>query len=51
MTQRRSVTPPPWDEVAERLTEATGGKIHVRGQMLRRWVVAAEAERTKEAAK
>lgn len=46
MEQRKSVNPPPWDEVADRLAEATGGKIKVRGQMLRRWVLAAEQERT-----
>lgn len=44
MSERKSVSPRSWDEVAERLAVVTGGKVRVRGQMLRRWVQAAEAE-------
>lgn len=45
MEQRRRVKPPNWDEVAERLEEATEGQISVRGDVLRRWLLAAEAAR------
>lgn len=45
MDQRRSVKPANWDEVAKRLALATDGKVQVQGVMLRRWVIAAEAER------
>lgn len=48
MDQRRSVRPAPWDEVAYRLTQETGGKIQIRGAMLRKWVEAAEIEREQQ---
>lgn len=49
MDQRRSVTPPNWDEVARRLSVATDGKISIRGDMLRKWLLAAEAEAERNA--
>lgn len=45
MDERRSVSPAPWDEVAQRLTEATDGDIKIGGAMLRRWVSDAEAKK------
>lgn len=45
MDERRTVSPPPWDTLAYRLTARTDGTIQVRGAMLRRWVSAAESER------
>ncbi len=45
MDQRRSVTPAPWDDVAQRLVRETDGEVQVRGQMLRRWVQRAEQDR------
>ena len=45
MDQRRSVKPANWDEVARRLALATDGEISIRGDMLRKWLLAAEAER------
>lgn len=51
MEQRKSVRPPSWDEVARRLSDVTSGQIKVGAQMLRKWVLAAEAEQAKGAAK
>lgn len=45
MGERRSVRPPNWDELAYRLTAATDGEIQIKGEMLRKWLLAAEAER------
>lgn len=45
MEQRRSVRPPNWEEVARRLVEATDGRVQIGGEMLRKWLIAAEAER------
>ena len=44
MEQRRRVKPPNWDEVAERLESATSGDVEVSGEILRKWLIAAEAE-------
>lgn len=43
MGERRSVRPPNWDELAYRLAAATDGEI--KGEMLRKWLLTAEAER------
>lgn len=45
MRERRSVRPPNWDELAYRLAAATDGEIQIKGEMLRKWLLAAEAER------
>lgn len=45
MGERRSVRPPNWDELAYRLTAATDGEIQIKGEMLRKWLLTAEAER------
>ncbi|WP_460477723.1 hypothetical protein [Brachybacterium huguangmaarense] len=45
MDQRRSVRPANWEEVASRLSSATGGKVRVGGDMLRKWLIVIEAER------
>ncbi|MDN5685859.1 MAG: hypothetical protein L0G94_04135 [Brachybacterium sp.] len=45
MDERRSVSPAPWDEVAQRLAEVTDGDIKIGGAMLRRWVSDAEAKK------
>lgn len=42
MEQRRSVRPPNWAELAERLAEETEGAVQVKGEMLRKWLLAAE---------
>jgi hypothetical protein len=45
MDQRRTVSPPSWELLADRLADETEGAIRVRGTMLRRWIAAAEAQR------
>lgn len=45
MDERRSVRPPNWDELAYRLAAATGGAVQIKGEMLRKWLLAAESER------
>lgn len=45
MGERRSVRPPNWDELAYRLAAATDGEIQIKGEMLRKWLLTAEAER------
>lgn len=45
MEQRRSVRPPNWSQLAERLGTETGGAVVVKGDMLRKWLLAAEVER------
>lgn len=45
MEQRRSVRPPNWAELAERLATETGGAVVVKGDMLRKWLLAAEGAR------
>lgn len=47
MDERRSVRPPNWDELAYRLAAATGGAVQIKGEMLRKWLLTAEAERGK----
>ncbi|MGP9747221.1 hypothetical protein [Brachybacterium sp. AOP29-B2-41] len=46
MGQRRSVRPPNWAELAVRLTTETEGAVVVKGDMLRKWLLAAEDTRT-----
>lgn len=46
MEQRRSVRPPNWAELAERLDAETHGAVVVKGEMLRKWLLAAEDART-----
>lgn len=48
MDERRTVDPPSWDVLAERLEKVTEGSVHVGGVQLRRWVRAAEAARDSE---
>lgn len=45
MEQRRSVRPPNWAELAERLATETDGAVVVKGDMLRKWLLAAEDAR------
>ena len=45
MEQRRSVRPPNWAELAERLAAETAGAVVVKGDMLRKWLLAAEDAR------
>jgi hypothetical protein len=45
MEQRRSVRPPNWAELAERLAAETHGAVVVKGEMLRKWLLAAEVAR------
>ncbi len=45
MEQRRSVRPPNWAELAERLDAETDGAVVVKGEMLRKWLLAAEDTR------
>ncbi|MEE1616973.1 hypothetical protein [Brachybacterium sp. J153] len=45
MEQRRSVRPPNWAELAERLADETEGAVVVKGDMLRKWLLAAEDAR------
>lgn len=45
MEQRRSVRPPNWAELAERLAAETEGAVVVKGDMLRKWLLAAEDSR------
>ena len=45
MDQRRSVRPKSWSELAELLTRETNGQIQVKGEMLRKWLLSAEAAR------
>ncbi|GAA1303176.1 hypothetical protein GCM10009591_05880 [Brachybacterium tyrofermentans] len=45
MVQRRSVRPPNWNELAYRLLVDTDGEVQIKGEMLRKWLLAAEAER------
>ena len=45
MEQRRSVRPPNWGELAYRLVVDTDGAVQVKGEMLRKWLLAAESER------
>lgn len=42
MDQRRSVRPPNWAQLAERLAAETQGAVVVKGDMLRKWLLAAE---------
>lgn len=46
MEQRRSVRPPNWAELAARLTTETEGAVVVKGEMLRKWLLAAEDARS-----
>lgn len=48
MEQRRSVRPPNWAELAERLAAETEGAVVVKGDMLRKWLLAAEDARGEE---
>ncbi|WP_157085737.1 hypothetical protein [Devriesea agamarum] len=50
MDERRCVQPPNWNEVSARLTVATDGQVAVSGEVLRKWLLAAEAQRAKEVA-
>lgn len=45
MEQRRCVRPPNWSELAERLAGETDGAVVVKGEMLRKWLLAAEDTR------
>ncbi|MGP5696201.1 hypothetical protein [Brachybacterium alimentarium] len=45
MEQRRTVRPPNWGELAYRLLMDTGGAVQIKGEMLRKWLLVAEAER------
>ncbi len=45
MEQRRSVRPPNWAELAEQLAAETKGAVVVKGDMLRKWLIAAEDAR------
>lgn len=45
MEQRRSVQPPNWAKLAERLAAETEGAVVVKGEMLRKWLLAAEDAR------
>lgn len=45
MDERRSVRPPNWDELAYRLAIVTDGAVTIKGDMLRKWLLAAEASR------
>lgn len=45
MDQRRSVRPMSWSELADRLTGETEGRVQVKGEMLRKWLIAAEDAR------
>lgn len=47
MEQRRSVRPPNWAELAERLAMETDGAVAVKGDMLRKWLLAAEDRRVR----
>lgn len=49
MEQRRSVWPPNWTELAQRLAAETDGAVVVKGDMLRKWLLAAEDARTASA--
>lgn len=44
MEERRSVRPPNWTELARRLSCTTDGAVTVKGEMLRKWLLAAEAD-------
>lgn len=44
MEERRSVRPPNWTELALRLADATNGAVTVKGEMLRKWLLAAESD-------
>lgn len=46
MVQRRSVRPPNWNELAYRLVMDTDGVVQIKGEMLRKWLLAAEAKRS-----
>lgn len=45
MDQRRSVRPMSWSELADRLARETDGRVQVKGEMLRKWLLSAEAAR------
>lgn len=45
MEQRRFVRPPSWAKVADQLALETGGAVVVKGEMLRKWLLAAEETR------
>lgn len=47
MEQRRSARPPNWAELAERLAMETDGAVAVKGDMLRKWLLAAEDRRVR----
>lgn len=44
--QRRSVRPPNWAELSARLAAETDGAVVVKGEMLRKWLLAAEDARS-----
>lgn len=46
MERRRSVRPPNWAELAERLASETDGAVVIKGEMLRKWLLTAEEART-----
>lgn len=47
MEQRRSVRPLSWAKLAERLAAETGGAIVIKGDMMRKWLLAAEDARAR----
>ena len=47
MEQRRSARPPNWTELAERLAMETDGAVAVKGDTLRKWLLAAEDRRVR----
>lgn len=47
MEQRRSARPPNWAELAERRAMETDGAVAVKGDMLRKWLLAAEDRRVR----
>ena len=47
MEQRRSARPPNWAELAERLAMETDGAVAGKGDMLRKWLLAAEDRRVR----
>lgn len=51
MDERRTARPPNWNELARRLDRETAGKVAVSGEVLRKWVIASEDERSKGASK
>lgn len=47
MEQRRSVRPPNWAELAQRLAAETDGAVVVKGDMMRKWLLADEDAHTR----